>query len=391
MTWKWQINGTPNSGVILSPATGSIAMFQIKEMLKNSVGFTHQRSSDGTTMSTGADQITSGASGANGFGNTSAYWIGRDPDGHEVAIQRGTTDVLYKSKISHSAHFTGGSPSATVMPSATDEQVRTGGGTDASPTFATAFGTNNTYHLHCGGDDASPYTWWYYCTATAAGNAHQAHGWFLNMQDGTFDYTDAAPYFFEFASTTAPSASNVNGTAIGGTWYKKGLAGEAWVTSNSAGNWAGFLFGSAQPIVPASTATQQLSSDPYSGADVGEPILMGRANNLAQPGRRGYLDPNAIRFPGTLRVQLDSEDTGGNAAWAQSTAYVKNYRVTANGNVYRCLVAGTSNSTGTGPSGTGSPIADGAGSLTWAFVEPVVRFSLFDVLLLRSPPGVKLT
>lgn len=386
MTWKWQKSATANDAVNQAPATGSVAMFLIKEMLKFSVGMTHQRSSDGTTMSTVTDQITTGAAGAGGFGNNSAYWIGRDGNGREFCIQRGTTDLVWRTKLSHSAHFTGGSPSATQTPSATDEAIQKGGGTDASPTFATVFGTNNTYHLHSGGEDAAPYHWWFYTTATVGG-AHQTHGWFVYMQRGTYGYLDVAPYFFEFGSTTAPSASNLNGTPIGNSWFKKGLAGETYVAYN-AGNWAGFLFGSAQPIVPASTSTQQLTTDPVMGTDTSERILMGRANNIAQPGRRGYLDPQAMRFNCTFRPQFDTEDITA-APWTVSTVYAADQTALANGNIYRCLTGGTSLSSGTGPSGTSNSISDN--TVVWTFVEPSMRFSQLDVLLLRSPPGITLS
>lgn len=387
MSWGWNYNGTPNSAVNVAPATGSVAAFTFKEMLKVTVGYTHVRSSDGTTMSTVTDQIASGASGAGGFANTNAYWIGQDPAGHQVCMQRGTTNIAWRVKLSHSTHFTGGSPSATVTPSATDEIVRRGGGTDASPTFTNIFGTDGTYHLHCGGDSAAPYHWWYEMTALAGG-AHQSHGWLLGMQRGTYDFLDPAPYFFEFGNTVAPSASNVNGTPIGGGWLKiPPTSGNAFVEYN-AGNWAGFLFGSAQPIVPASTSTQQLTTDPFTGADSTERILMGRPPNLSSAGRRGYLDPLAVRFNCTFRAQFDGEEVNA-TAWAVSTAYAADQKVSANSNVYRCLTAGTSAASGTGPSTTSNSITDG--TATWTFVEPVARYTQLDVLLLRSPPGVPLT
>ena len=61
--------------------------------------------------------------------------------------------------------------------------------------------------------------------------------------------------------------------------------------------------------------------------------------------------------------------------WAPSTAYVvdpsqggKN-RVVNGGNIYQCRTGGTSASSGTGPSGTGTNIADGS-TVKWYFVGP---------------------
>jgi len=51
--------------------------------------------------------------------------------------------------------------------------------------------------------------------------------------------------------------------------------------------------------------------------------------------------------------------------WLQSTAYIVGDRRTCNGNQYICMIAGTSAASGTGPSGTGAAIADGAGALVW--------------------------
>lgn len=53
-------------------------------------------------------------------------------------------------------------------------------------------------------------------------------------------------------------------------------------------------------------------------------------------------------------------------AWAPLTAYsTLNMRVSANGNVYQLVVAGTSAASGTGPSGTGSLIVDGYTASPW--------------------------
>lgn len=64
-------------------------------------------------------------------------------------------------------------------------------------------------------------------------------------------------------------------------------------------------------------------------------------------------------------------------SWATSTAYVVGDLRIANGNVYRCKIAGTSASSGNGPSGTGVGIPDGTaawdfvntGGIGWGYVE----------------------
>jgi hypothetical protein len=55
--------------------------------------------------------------------------------------------------------------------------------------------------------------------------------------------------------------------------------------------------------------------------------------------------------------------------WAASTAYSVGNQVNANGNVYRCTTAGTSASSGSGPSGVGTSISDG--TVTWSYIGPL--------------------
>jgi lysophospholipase L1-like esterase len=63
---------------------------------------------------------------------------------------------------------------------------------------------------------------------------------------------------------------------------------------------------------------------------------------------------------------------GGNMlegyAWAINTVVVLGSQRTANGNVYRCTTAGTTASSGTGPSGTGTAIADNTAK--WDYMWP---------------------
>jgi len=70
----------------------------------------------------------------------------------------------------------------------------------------------------------------------------------------------------------------------------------------------------------------------------------------------------------TVTSRFDNTQGGVNPpdAWAISTAYAVDDRVTAGGNVYVCTTAGTSSGAGSGPSGTGSGITDG--SVVWDYV-----------------------
>ena len=65
--------------------------------------------------------------------NTSAWFRISNPDGVEYVCQRGINNLQWRVKVSPTVGFTGGSPGATQVPSATDEGIVLGGGTDASP------------------------------------------------------------------------------------------------------------------------------------------------------------------------------------------------------------------------------------------------------------------
>jgi len=70
--------------------------------------------------------------------------------------------------------------------------------------------------------------------------------------------------------------------------------------------------------------------------------------------------------------QILSELNGASVTpWVANTAYAVNAFVSANGHTYKCTVAGTSATTGTGPSGTGASIADG--TVTWAYQAPTLK------------------
>lgn len=84
----------------------------------------------------------------------------------------------------------------------------------------------------------------------------------------------------------------------------------------------------------------------------------------------------ALQYSTALRTsqvaQIEAQINGANVtAWATSTAYSLNAYRSANGAVYKCTTAGTSASSGSGPSGTGSSITDG--TAVWAYQAPTLK------------------
>jgi hypothetical protein len=227
------------------PSTGTIAVFNLKTQLK-SVGWTVKNSSDATTYNSTGDQITSGTSGANGLGNTNAWFRIQQPTSpfREFIFQRGSSDVAWRVKYSGTSKFTGGSPAATQVPSATDEQLLLGGGTDAAPTFATWFTTNNTYTQHIcigNGNSDDGYSFYNICIFNGGGSATSTsitNALLLDVLDtGSVhpDDTDPAILYITTGGSGSSISTNMNGetstiTENAKGWLKKGLAGEGFVT-----------------------------------------------------------------------------------------------------------------------------------------------------------------
>jgi hypothetical protein len=120
--------------------------YDLKTQLKLA-GWVVKSSGDGLALySATTDIITVRGTGAGGM-NANAWYRIQAPDGGiEIVMQfiagsasGSGTAATQRGKYSAAAKFTGGSPSSTQVPSATDEGVFSGGGTDAVPT-----GTNFT-------------------------------------------------------------------------------------------------------------------------------------------------------------------------------------------------------------------------------------------------------
>jgi hypothetical protein len=134
------------------------------ELLTNLVaaGWQIVSSGDGLSAYSSSGNVFSNgfASGANGLGNTRAWFRAQAPlfSGvhRELVVQMGATGNLVRVKYSPAAGFVGGAPSANTVPSATDEGVITGGGTDASPTFTSYIsGPNGAMRAQYAMGDAS--------------------------------------------------------------------------------------------------------------------------------------------------------------------------------------------------------------------------------------------
>lgn len=221
------------------PTTWAVALYNFKELMK-AAGATVPRSSDGTTYNSSGDQITSGGSGAGGFDNARAWFVLSYAGRHWCFQRQNTTGAntsrSIRMKYSFSAGFSGGSPAATVTPSATDEQILLGGGSDASPTFASWIGqTDGDARVLMMVETAAPYGFW---IAGYRTNLGETSGGFMFTPVTNPYYTDADPYahYIGGAGVGGGSSPWYDVTSLGlagptwGAWFKKGEGSEAWET-----------------------------------------------------------------------------------------------------------------------------------------------------------------
>jgi hypothetical protein len=188
----------------------------VKTLLKAQT-WTVPSSSDGTTYFSASDGLTTGASGAGGLANSNAWFVVQIPGGtKQFCFQRGTTNQVWRVKYSFLAGFSGGTPGISRVPSATDERVLLGGGTDAAPTFSNLFGTaDGGYRFSCAAQTTAPWAFFSFGFPTGGGNP--THGMFLDtIQSGTYNALDLDPYavYIDGAGSASCLAANLfNGSS----------------------------------------------------------------------------------------------------------------------------------------------------------------------------------
>jgi hypothetical protein len=281
-------------------------------------GWVCKASGDGLSAFSSTTSVFSagntGAPGANAFGQNQAWFRIQDPGGtRELVFQRNSTGGM-RIKYSPSAHFTGGSPSATQTPSATDEQYIAGGSTDAAPTFYANWlvaGVNTgTVKFQGAALGTAPYGFWYGSTATGSGQTSTG----LIMDPVTGDPSDNDPVNFHSGGQIAnvafkgpslgdPTQSPVaSGSAYNPGFYNTGKT--IWLSSaalqyyvGQSGNTIGGTGGAISP---------------FSGNTVGMPVFWYRTGSLpTAQGPKGI--STMIRWTGVARTT--SIDTAGSKAW----------------------------------------------------------------------------
>jgi len=292
-----------------APATGGLAMWNLISKLI-SVGWTKTQDSDGTTYSNTGTQVTGGGSGANGLMNTRAWVVLRSPagaGGRQLCIQCTFSNGEYwRIKYSTTAGFTGGTPDATTVPSATDEAIVFGGGTDASPGTVAYFQTGGTYYQQVIADNAAPYGVFMICYQKVTGTCWTAlvldplvtNTYPVGEQDAltTYVYYNSG---LEIMTTTSLSSEGTGPAS----WLAYGLGGAGFVRTPA-------LF--YTNISGIQIAPGAIGQNAITGEDETFPVLYGRRGSLGAPvGYKGV--SSLMTWKGSNRATGDTYNSKARA------------------------------------------------------------------------------
>jgi|SRR5262245_5126752 len=201
--------------------TYGAAMSALVEMLV-SAGWAYKASGDGLAGYSSTGKVFTGVgSGALGWGNNRAWCRLSDPAARRELVVQHNNAAGARIKISTNNKFVGGAPSATVTPSATDERVLWGAGTDATPTLSAWFHANmlatGFWVFQGAALGSAPYGFWF-----GSQQLHQSvHASFLMMDPVVGVPEDPDPVVW---SCQSANACDVTTASIGrdgntvGTW-----------------------------------------------------------------------------------------------------------------------------------------------------------------------------
>ncbi len=231
----------------------------------------------------------------------------------QLCFQRGASNASWRFKYSPRAGFSGGTPSPTVTPSATDEQILLGGGTDAAPTFGTLLPADGTYRMQVNVYEDS---YGFYLATYPLGNATPnaclmmdpllPGSYPLDVAGNSYEQDPVVIYQAQGASTLRAATLASESTGPLG-WLNYNQPGALW-TRLPCALLAMYDSGAAlQVAIPAGLAQSSLTAD----LDVGRGTYARRALLGSTTGKKG--DPGQWRWnaiagvtSGSLLGQLDA-------------------------------------------------------------------------------------
>lgn len=211
---------------LTTPATGDVAMRHLKTQLVAS-GWSVAASGDGRSAYEAAGDAITADSGAGSL-DASGAWMRLKMSGasREFLVIRGASVTTWTVRYS-AVGFSGGSPSATTAPTATDSQTLI--------SAAQLLPTDGGYRWLVCVEDAAPYHWWAAAVPTAGGAAQTLVG-LWPMRSGSYPVSDAEPYvsWASYNGTSAVTGNRMsdwnNGTKgfFNGSWRTCGFLGPAY-------------------------------------------------------------------------------------------------------------------------------------------------------------------
>lgn len=307
------------------PSDFYTAIYQWKEDLKTN-GWVVHASGTGTggTASTGAkgtsrDLIASPSV----FSARARAWLSIHDaaSGRSFVFQNFQRDDLWRIKYSASAGFVGGSPAADVVPSATDEVVNGGSGTDASPGSFSLFPFNaagtRRWHTIIDPADNSFIAWSYPANGqmetclmvdpVVNGSAGDLDPAVICMYGN--DQNMATAVDSTAANMTATALTDKNTAVSGGLemawacWWQKGGASERWSRAT-----APVLYGQQGPVWPGAAGQNAMTLK-----DDLLPIVWARRSDSPGPG--GYKGISKwLYYNSTLRTTGQAISVGSSTA-----------------------------------------------------------------------------
>jgi len=220
--------------------------FKEIELLLSSGRWSIPRSSDGTTYDE-SNLITDKSKIV-----ANSWWVLESTSGQSYRFHVLDMNSTAMVRVTHSraAGFTGGTPDATTPPTAADQQLILGVGTDGSPTGATMFGDTRTglgaqARVMIGAVDQDSDAFFFTVQTITAGAAHSGHQFFCDpfvSPHADDDY----PYWFCCASGTngnpvayqEASFENSEANIMGWSYFDDG-AGTVTARKVSADNTGG--------------------------------------------------------------------------------------------------------------------------------------------------------
>jgi hypothetical protein len=260
------------------PSDFGVFMWLFKEGLK-AAGCIHWSSGSGTggTFTTTAGNVNDVLTSGEKFARNYSWWQGYWADGRQISIQKGNgnDNDIWRVVYSIAATFVGGSPSATVARTATDQQYVIG---DASNYwYLFNYSQGGITRIKAMIQDAAPYGFWLW--GHPAGGAYGSCQLFKDpLADGTYAPTDPDPYIWGGQSISSGSYRN---------WaYGSDYALSFYSSNMYTGGSFGYLNGiwTCIPALTYSDATTYnmidngmfLSTNPYTGKDEMLPVMYAR-------------------------------------------------------------------------------------------------------------------